>query len=146
MAMKRFLTLLALSLLPALAQTQGNSAQFGRFEVLYSVVNTTFVEPDVAATYNMVRARDRAFVNIAVLETLEDGSRRGVSAKIQGRSWDLFQNTFLEFTEVREGDAIYYIADFEFSDKEVRFFNLQLLPEGEKRSVELKFQQKVYEQ
>ena len=120
--------------------------EMGRFEVHYSVVNTTFVQPETAAVYGMVRARDRAFLNIAVRERLADGSDRAVTAKIEGRSWDFYQNVYLEFREIREGDAIYYIADFEFNDEEVRFFNLLLLPAGESRSQPLKFRQKLYEE
>jgi hypothetical protein len=138
---------IVLALLLALVPTSWSaSEQYGRFEVIYTVVNTTFVEPEVAARYQLVRARDRAFLNIAIREQLADGSNRAVSARLEGRSWDLFQNDFLEFREIREGDAIYYIADFEFRDAEVRFFNLWLLPEGEQRSQQLKFHQKVYEQ
>jgi hypothetical protein len=137
---------LALLLIACAPTALGESKQFGRFEVLYSVVNTTFVEPDTAAAYDLVRARDRAFVNIAVRERLADGGDRAVSAKIEGRSWDFYQNTYLEFREIREGGAIYYIADFEFNDKEVRFFNLRLLPEGASRSQQLKFHQQIYEE
>ncbi len=122
------------------------SETFGRFEVLYTVVNTTFVEPGIASQYQLVRAKDRAFINIAIIETLEDGKTRGVTAKLKGRSWDLFQNTFLTFTEVREGPAVYYIADFEFSDEEVRFFEIDILPEGGSRSERLLFHQKIYEE
>lgn len=135
----------ALLLIFAVAGAEAESKQLGRFEVYYSVVNTTFVEPETAAIYGLVRARDRAFLNIAVRERLSDGSDRAVTAKIEGRSWDFYQNVYLQFREVREGDAIYYIADFEFNDKEVRFFNLLLLPEGESRSQPLKFHQKIYE-
>jgi hypothetical protein len=145
---KRSLSALFLTLALGLAShaTLAETAQFGRFEVIYSVVNSTFVEPDVAETYRLVRAKDRAFVNIAIREQLADGSDRAVSARIEGRSWDLFQNTFLEFQEIREGPAIYYIADFEFSDEQVRFFDLTLLPEGAARSETLRFQQKIYEE
>lgn len=126
--------------------TEAETAQFGRYEIIYSIVNSTFVEPAVAESYGLVRAKDRAFVNIAVREQLAEGRDRAVSARIEGRSWDLFQNTFLEFQEIREGPAIYYIADFEFSDEQVRFFDLTLLPQGAARSEQLRFQQKIYEE
>ncbi|MEM0953437.1 MAG: DUF4426 domain-containing protein [Pseudomonadota bacterium] len=143
MSMRRGLVFIIMLLA---GSVQAESQRFGRFEVIYTVVNTTFVEPKVASLYQLVRARDRAFLNIAILETQEDGSTRGVPARFKGRSWDLFQNTFLEFKEVREGSAIYYIADFEFRDGEVRFFELALLPEGAERSETLRFHQKVYEE
>lgn len=137
---------LALLLTAALPQVQAASEQMGRFEVLYSVVNTTFIEPETAAIYELVRARDRAFVNIAVREKLPEGGDRAVTAKIEGRSWDFYGSANLVFREIREGDSIYYIADFDFNDGEIRFFNLQLLPEGDSRSQPLKFHQKIYEQ
>jgi hypothetical protein len=108
------------------------------------VVSTTFLEPETAARYGLVRARDRAFLNIALREQTPEGGDRAASARLEGRSWDFYQNAFLEFREIREGDAIYYIADFEFNDGEIRFFNLLLLPEGESRSQQLKFHQKIY--
>lgn len=136
------LTLLGLALTAgfAIAETR----QFGAFDVHYSVVNTTFVDPKIAGQYQIVRAKDRAFLNLAVRERLPQGGDRAVQVRVEGRTWDLFQNQFLEFREIREGQAIYYIADFEFSDGEIRFFDLQLLPEGERQSHQLKFQHRVY--
>ena len=136
------LLLTLLASLPAMAESERQ----GQFELLYSVVNSTFVEPETAAIYQMVRAKDRAFLNLAVREHLEDGSDRAVSARFRGRSWDLFQNQFLEFREIREGDAIYYIAEFTFRDGETRFFDLDWAAEGMKFSSNLRFNQKVYEE
>jgi hypothetical protein len=135
------LFLLSLLALPAAAQ---NAERFGDYEVHYSVVYTTFLTPEVASQYQLVRARDRAILNIAIRQHQSDGSTIAQSAKLEGRSWDLFQNTFLEFQEIREGDAIYYIADFEFSDAEIRFFTIALAPAGVQRSHQLKFQRKLY--
>jgi hypothetical protein len=136
------LTLLGLLLLSPL--TLAESETFGDFEVHYSVVNSTFIDPAIASHYQIVRGKDRAFINLAVRKTLPDGSDTATSAQLEGRTWDLFQNQFLEFREIREGSAIYYIADFEFSDGELRFFTINLLPEGAERSKQLKFQHKVY--
>ena len=142
--MKRLPSLLAFWLALFSVGAQSESQRFAEFEVIYTIVNSTFVEPEVASRYQIVRAKDRAFVNLVVLAKTDAGYTRRVSAKLEGRTWDLFQNQFLEFQEIREGDAIYYIADFEFSDEELRFFTINLLPEGATRSHELKFQHKVY--
>jgi hypothetical protein len=136
-----FITLLTLISVHAMAE---QAQQFGPYKVHYSVVNTTFVQPEVAARYQIVRGKERAFLNLSIREQLEDGSSRALAAKLEGRTWDLFQNQFFEFQEIREQDAIYYIGTFEFSDEEIRFFNVQILPEGAERSYQLKFQQKVY--
>ena len=118
--------------------------QFGKFKVHYSVVTSTFLDPETAARYQIVRGKEKAFINLAVREQLPDGTDKAVPARLKGRTWDLFQNQFFEFKEVREPNAIYYIGPFEFSDEEIRFFDIQILPEGAGRSYQLKFQQKVY--
>ena len=136
-----FISLLTLISVHVMAE---QARQFGPYKVHYSVVNTTFVQPEVAARYQIVRGKERAFLNLSIREQLEDGSSRALAAKLEGRTWDLFQNQFFEFQEIREQGAIYYIGTFEFSDEEIRFFNVQILPEGAERSYQLKFQQKVY--
>jgi hypothetical protein len=47
------ITLFALVLLPGLALAQ-QAESFGPFELHYSVVNTTFLDPKIAATYGIV--------------------------------------------------------------------------------------------
>ena len=59
-----FLSLLLLAL-PATAQ---QSEMFGPYELHYSLVNTTFLEPRVAATYGITRGEKRAILNLAVRE------------------------------------------------------------------------------
>jgi hypothetical protein len=137
----QFIVLLVLSANLAMAETR----QIGDIELHYSVVISTFVDPEVAGRYNIVRAKDRAFLNLALRRALPDGSDVAVTAKFEGRTWDLFQNQFLSFREIREGEAIYYIADFEFSNGEIRFFDITLLPEGATTSEQFRFQKKVYE-
>lgn len=124
----------------ALAQASG-TREFGPYTLYYSVVNTTFVEPKVASTYNMVRATDRAFINIAVQL---DGEPQSI--RLLGRTWDLFHQQELEFQEIRESTALYYIADFSFNDKDVRFFKIEFRPDNAERSYEFKFNHTLYEQ
>jgi hypothetical protein len=80
---------LALLSLPASAQL---SERFGPYELHYSVVNTTFLAPKVAAAYNLVRGKDRAILNLAVREHGDDGTTPRPMA-LKGRTWDLTQNT-----------------------------------------------------
>ncbi len=137
------ITVLLSSLLLAPAQAQ-QAEDFGKYRVHYSVVNSTFVEPETAARYQIVRGKERAFLNLAIREMKGEYESVAVAATLKGRTWDLFQNQFFEFREVREQGAIYYLGEFEFSDEEIRFFDVQILPEGADRSFQLRFQQKVY--
>ena len=138
-----FLTLCALLSAVNPAQAQ-QSEMFGPYELHYSVVNTTFLDPQVAASYGIIRGKQRAILNLAVREHLADGSEVARTAMLQGKTWDLIQNQPLEFMEVREGQAIYYIADFKFINEEWRFFEVLFRPEGADETYTFSLKHQLY--
>lgn len=131
-----------LALLPGVVFAQ-QTETFGPFELHYSVVNTTFLDPTVAATYGITRGEKRAILNLAVREKLADGTAAR-SMVLQGRTSDLMQQQALEFREIREGEAIYYIAEFSFINEEWRFFEIEFRPEGATQSYTFKFKHQLY--
>ena len=135
-------TLLCLTFLPSLAQAQ-QSEKFGPFELYYSVVNTTFITPEVAATYGITRGKKRAIINLAVRENIGDGSEPR-AMKLQGKTRDLIQSQTLDFQEIREGEAIYYIAEFSFINEEWRFFEVDFRPEGSEQTYTFEFKHQLY--
>jgi len=142
--MNRFLlSLLVLMSLATAVQAQ-QSEMFGPFELHYSVVNTTFLAPEVAANYGIVRSKQRAILNLAVREHMPDGTTEGRTMLLQGRTWDLIQGQPLEFMEVREGQAIYYLADFKFINEEWRFFEAIFRPAGAQQSYTFTFKNQLY--
>ena len=136
----RFLIALLFLALPASAQ---QSQMFGPYELHYSVVNTTFLDPKVAASYGITRGKKRAILNLAVREHLQGGTEAR-SMLLQGRTWDLIQSQSLEFSEIREGPATYYIAEFRFINEEWRFFEVDLRPEGANETFTFKFKHQLY--
>ena len=132
-----------LLLLPTSALWAQQSEMFGPYELHYSVVNTTFLEPQVAATYGITRGEKRAILNLAVREHGSDDTQPRTML-VQGRTWDLIQNQFLEFKEIREGPAIYYIAEFKFINEEWRFFEVDFRPEGADETYTFKLKHQLY--
>jgi hypothetical protein len=128
---------------PGAAAHAQQSEMFGPFELHYSVVNTTFLSPEVAASYGITRGKKRAILNLAVREQVPGGSEARTMA-LEGRTWDLIQNQFLEFKEIREGPAIYYIAEFKFINEEWRFFEMDFRPEGAQQTYTFKFKHQLY--
>ena len=143
--MNRFASnvLLALLALPVPFASAQQSEMFGPFELHYSVVNTTFLEPDVAANYGIIRGEKRAILNLAVREHMDDGTEARTML-LQGRTWDLIQNQELTFREVREGPAVYYIAEFRFINEEWRFFEVDFRPEGADQTYTFTFKHQLY--
>ena len=72
--LSRLLLLLAIVASSSTAHGQ-YSRQFDRWEVHYSVVNSTFLAPETAARYGIVRGRDRAILNHVRRPTLRKDCR-----------------------------------------------------------------------
>lgn len=134
--------LIWLTLLPTLSLAQ-QTETFGPFDLHYSVVNTTFLDPEIASSYGITRGKKRAILNLALRENLVDKSEAR-SMLLQGRTWDLIQSQTLEFKEIREGEAVYYIAEFAFINEEWRFFEVDFRPSGADQTYSFKFKHQLY--
>jgi len=133
-------TLLVLIALIALPSSAEQFKAFDDIEVHYVVVNTLFLDPDVAKHYGVVRAKDRAIVNLSVLGA--DG--KALSADVAGVTVNLLsQQATLTFATIREGESIYYIAPIRYTDQDVLRFRIAVkLPDRDPMNVE--FQQLMY--
>ena len=126
--------------LPALGQ---QSEMFGPYELHYSVVNTTFLDPEVAAAYGITRGEKRAILNLSVREHVGEGTEPR-SMMLKGKTWDLIQNQPLEFQEIKEEQAMYYIAEFKFINEEWRFFEVYFRPDGADETYTFKLKHQLY--
>ncbi|WP_444940237.1 DUF4426 domain-containing protein [Microbulbifer sp. ZKSA004] len=141
--MKRILTLAASVALLFLsvgaaaqeARTIKNYVDFGDYRVVYSVFNSDFIQPDIARQYQLARAKDRAYVNVSVVK--KEGGTHGLSAEMSGTATNLIQQSRpLKFKEIREGDAVYYLAPLRFEDEETLTFNVDIkLPNGKSETI-----------
>jgi hypothetical protein len=138
-----FLLPLLCLLLPGISQAQ-QSKMFGPFELHYSVVNTTFLSPEVASAYGITRGEKRAILNLAVREHTGDTSQAR-PMRLRGSSRDLVQRQQeLEFQEIRESGAIYYIAEFKFLNEEWLVFEIDFRPMGAEQTYSFKFKHQLY--
>jgi len=136
--------ILTFSFLLASQAIAQQSERFGDLELHYSVVNTTFLSPEVAAAYNITRSKNRAIVNLS-LRRHHDGTTSGVSMRLKGTTSDLMQRQqVLDFREIREGEAVYSIASFKFLNEDWHVFKIDFLPEGAERSLSFSFKQQMY--
>lgn len=133
----------ALTLLSAFAVAEEQT--FGDYTVHYQAVNSTFLRPEIAEQYGIVRSERRAFLNVAVLRNEADGKTTPVTATISGVKHNLLQQSeAIDFALVREGTAIYYIGQFDFSDREVVRFTLEVAPEGNEPAHTIEWSTQLY--
>ena len=140
---KRCAKTCAAVLLALLLPTIGGAEQmrrFGDYEVHYIVIPSLFLQAEIAERHGLRRGAGLSIVNISVL----DASGKGAAGAVSGAAKNLLgQLAALDFQEVREGDAVYYLAEVRHTDQEVLRFNLSIQPEGAE-AFELAFQQRLY--
>jgi hypothetical protein len=125
-----FRLLISILLLCLISTANADSQDFGDYTVHYIAVNSTFIRPEIAQQYGILRSRRSAFLNVSVLRNNADGTTTPVGATITGGRRNLMaQSGSIDFMEVREGSAIYYIGQFDFSNAELLRFNVQVQPE-----------------
>lgn len=124
---------------------QENQKDIGNHSVHYSVFNSSFLTQSAASGYGFVRARDRAIINVAVTEIGAGGLSRGLPVQLKASVANLIQQTTeLEFVEVKEKDATYYLAEFKFGDADILNFRLHVLLPGERYSDTIEFSKTLY--
>lgn len=112
-------------------------------EVHYSAFNSTFLTPEIARSYKLKRSSHLAILNISLLDMSQAG-KPTTAGKISGIAKNLIgQSRQLNFREIQEGDAIYYLAEFSISEEENISFNIDI-DAGNKGKGTLKFTQKFY--
>lgn len=101
--------------------------EFSGHELHYIVLNTTEIAPEIAALYDITRSGKRAFINLSVLEQSQNGFGTPVPVTITAIERTLVGQTLnIELTEIREGQAIYYIGSFPIFDQETLWFDVNL--------------------
>lgn len=147
--MSRIYSLLATAFLLLTVNTQSvaepspqGTVAFDHYELHYSVFNSTFLQEDVAAIYGIKRSGYESLINISVTRKGEYG---GLPAALSGTVTNLMQQQkMLEFIEIKEQGAVYYLAPVRISGEELVNFVINVTPENETQSLQAKFATKLY--
>lgn len=133
-----WLSLLAsLFLVPALAEQK---KQLGDWDIHYIAFNSTFLTPDIARSYNLNRSSTQAIINISVLDK---NTQQAQAVNIGGIARNLLgQQRQLTFREIKDGEAIYYIAVLPFRNEDMFRFSMDIV-QGNNRQ-QLNFEQTFY--
>jgi hypothetical protein len=113
----RRLFLLFFSLCLALPAMAERKYSFDDVDVHYSAFNSSFLQPQIAEASGLTRGKNQGVLNIAVQK-----AGKPTTATVSGQVRNLMgQVSNLSFRQVREGDAIYYLAQFPFSEETLSF-------------------------
>jgi hypothetical protein len=133
-----------LGLLLAAGSSQANEVEFDRYVVHYTVVNTTFLSPEVARAYNLRRSSSRALVNVVIMKREGNGIET-VPGNVSGQAVNLNRQVRrLSFREVRDGDAFYHLAEVPVRPGEVLDFDLRVTAQDSDEVMPVRFRQTFY--
>ena len=119
--------------------------QLGDYRIYFSAFNSTFIQPEVAKRYNLRRGERYGIINIAVGDVSQGEPGQAVTARLSGHITNLLTQKYnLTFSEINEGEAIYYLADFRFADEERLKFVVNVKPQGSDQEETLRFTQTFY--
>ncbi len=138
--------LLSLALLLTAAFVGAEQMQaFGDYEVHYIALPTTVLSAEVAKQYKISRSKSSGFLNISVLKKQPDGTTRAVSAFVRGSFRNMVQQQRqLEFSRISEGEAVYQVAQFWYSQGENMIFELEIQADPNQGPFDLRFTQALY--
>lgn len=121
------------------------SVTAGDFVVHYNAFNATFLEPAIAQQHGVTRSRYRGVVTVAVLKAAAGTTGQPATAEVRGEARNLAGQTHrLDFRQVREETAIYYLAEMRIADGETLRFNLKVTPEPEGQAIPVAFEQEFF--
>ena len=135
--LRKLATLLLLIIaLPAL----GEPVRWKGYDIYYTTFRSTLVPADVAALHNITRGDRRILTNITVRKNGEP-----VRASVSGRVTNLLsQLETLEFKEVVEEAAIYYLANQLVDERDTLRYTIDIRPDTEEESFRLEFARQYY--
>lgn len=115
----------------------------GNFDIHYVAFGSTFLTPSIAKSYGIKRSSYTGIINVSVLDTSQEGNPP-VAVEISGIANNLLDARInLEFREIREADAIYYVAEVPYRDDQMINFKIAIKYQN-KLNTQLKFKQKFY--
>ena len=120
------------------------SQKFGNVEIHYNALTTDELLPEVARAYKIERSKTRGLLTVSVLKKNKMGVLVPVVAKISVFATNLTQQlSQLTMREIREGTAVYYLAEFRVAPPDTLTFNGVVEVQGDPKR-EIKFSQTFY--
>ncbi|WP_096085638.1 DUF4426 domain-containing protein [Agaribacterium haliotis] len=118
-------------------------SDFDQYSVHYSVFNSTFIPADVAKIYGIKRSAYESLINVSIYNN--NKPMQSIAADINGRVRNLLQQSKkLDFIEIKEKNAVYYIAPVRINGEEVVHFELKVTPDGSNETLNVNFNKKLY--
>lgn len=141
--MRILLAMLTMCVMSGWAHAE-KAQKFGNLEIHYNALTTNDLLPEVARMYKIERSNTRGLLTLSVLKKNEVGVSVPVPAKISMFATNMTQQLSpLIMREIKEGTAVYYLAEFRVAAPDTLTFTGVIETKGEPKH-EIKFSQTFY--
>lgn len=125
------------------AQPAGaTSVDIGNHVVHFSALSTDQLPPEVAKAYDILRSKNRAMLNVSVIRKSDNAP---VTAIVKVKTVNLTgQLKNVTMRQINEQEAIYYIGETAVANRETLVFDINVTPEGEEKSADVRFKRQFY--
>lgn len=121
------------------------SSDIGEHIVHFSAQTTDQLPPEIAREYNIVRSKNRAMLNVSILQKTGNVSvAAAVSVQTVNLTGQLKSVTMREIREPGDGVAIYYIGDTAVANRETLVFDITVQPDGVSSASQLRFKREFF--
>ena len=127
---------------PQAAPAGETSKTIGEHVVHFSAQLTDELPPEIARAYNIVRSKNRAMLNVTVLQA-SDGKPVGASVNVKTVNLT-GQLKNVSMRRIDEGDAVYYIGEVDVANRETLIFDISVTPEGTGEASEVRFKRQFF--
>ena len=130
------------AVVPVAQPAGATNADIGEHIVHFSAQSTDQLPPEVARAYNIVRSKNRAMLNVSVLQE-SDGA--AVVADVSVKTVNLTgQLKNVTMRQIDEGDAIYYIGEVGIANRETLVFDISVMPSGSDQVSDVRFKRQFF--
>ncbi len=127
---------------PQAEPAAASSVDIGDHIVHFSALSTDQLPPEVARAYNIVRSKNRAMLNVSVLQ---EGSNDAVTANVSVQTVNLTgQMKNVTMRMIQEQEAIYYIGETPVANRETLIFDISVTPDGVEDTSDIRFKRQFY--
>ena len=120
---------------PTATTSDQRSQDFGSHVLHFNAQPTADLQPEIAQQYGIVRSKKRAMLNISIVKKLPGSTGQPVPGEVTASATNLTgQLKTVSLREIKDGGAVYYIADLPVANGETLTFEILAQPadyEGE---------------
>lgn len=120
------------------------AVEFGEYIIHYNAFTADMLDPPVAKAHGIQRSQNRGVLTVAI-QRKPGHVPADVPAQVKAQARTQNQQLRpMEVREIRDGQAIYYLADFPVRNEEVLDFEVNVQPQQASEPYTLRFRQQFF--